>query len=416
MEPAKLGAMATCVLKIKHEGTFSRLTLHGEPSYDKVAAVVADSWPEFATTEPAAGGPATAAAFGVLQGRVKYRDDDGDVCTLTPHTFSDFLALHNRGGKGGDSGMRVLKLELEPPPGAGPAHLQPNTKEATPEVAHGLGQGLASEGHRAMCLGPRRLLLAIKALEQSGGLTTEMLTSLVVQGLPAMTMRVAWKADRIDHMLRQGQWHNLRKFVEVLAACAAKIPSLEEHAGSLAEALLEEVPVTGRLGTALLRVLTSVSALSIEATVQLLDDVKGHLLPMLDELAFEVGIDHCDPLPAHMGVVCDGCGMAPLVGPRFKCSTCADYDLCGNCYPRKQELHSPDGASHEFHCILDGTDHGLKGMFKGKFRGKGKGKGKALWHLFKGAMSSGAPWGEESGAWPFPWPARTGPYSKGKSW
>ena len=35
----------------------------------------------------------------------------------------------------------------------------------------------------------------------------------------------------------------------------------------------------------------------------------------------------------HPGVVCDGCEGA-IAGPRFKCLTCSDYDLCGACRGR----------------------------------------------------------------------------------
>ena len=33
----------------------------------------------------------------------------------------------------------------------------------------------------------------------------------------------------------------------------------------------------------------------------------------------------------HQGVQCDGCGINPIVGIRYKCRTCPNYDLCRNC-------------------------------------------------------------------------------------
>ena len=34
----------------------------------------------------------------------------------------------------------------------------------------------------------------------------------------------------------------------------------------------------------------------------------------------------------HDLVTCDGCGLSPIRGPRWKCSTCQDFDLCGVCH------------------------------------------------------------------------------------
>lgn len=44
--------------------------------------------------------------------------------------------------------------------------------------------------------------------------------------------------------------------------------------------------------------------------------------------------------PTHQGVSCDICGCKPLVGVRFKCLVCKDYDLCSCCV--KKEIHNSE--------------------------------------------------------------------------
>lgn len=34
----------------------------------------------------------------------------------------------------------------------------------------------------------------------------------------------------------------------------------------------------------------------------------------------------------HGGITCDGCGVSPVVGYRYKCKDCANHDICENCY------------------------------------------------------------------------------------
>merc|ERR1719265_452335 len=42
----------------------------------------------------------------------------------------------------------------------------------------------------------------------------------------------------------------------------------------------------------------------------------------------------------HPNVECDGCGMAPIVGPRYKCTVRKDFDYCARCEETKPHPHS----------------------------------------------------------------------------
>ena len=54
----------------------------------------------------------------------------------------------------------------------------------------------------------------------------------------------------------------------------------------------------------------------------------------------------------HQNIGCDGCQMHPLVGKRYKCKTCKDFDFCENCYKNKQKKHG-----HEFILIESPFDY-----------------------------------------------------------
>ncbi|KAK5650580.1 hypothetical protein RI129_001609 [Pyrocoelia pectoralis] len=43
----------------------------------------------------------------------------------------------------------------------------------------------------------------------------------------------------------------------------------------------------------------------------------------------------------HEGVICNGCGLTPIKGVRFKCKVCNNFDFCENCfYTKKNHRHS----------------------------------------------------------------------------
>jgi hypothetical protein len=42
----------------------------------------------------------------------------------------------------------------------------------------------------------------------------------------------------------------------------------------------------------------------------------------------------------HIGVTCDGCGISCIIGTRFKCNTCYNLDLCQSCYKSNLNIHN----------------------------------------------------------------------------
>ncbi|CAH6420161.1 Von Willebrand factor type A domain protein [uncultured virus] len=60
-----------------------------------------------------------------------------------------------------------------------------------------------------------------------------------------------------------------------------------------------------------------------------------------------------EPPVVHYGISCDGCGQSPIVGKRFKCQTCADYDLCGRCEPDSPNKHKWFPPTHQFREITE---------------------------------------------------------------
>jgi hypothetical protein len=41
----------------------------------------------------------------------------------------------------------------------------------------------------------------------------------------------------------------------------------------------------------------------------------------------------------HKNIICDGCGMHPLIGIRYKCSVCNDFDYCEKCEEKFKNEH-----------------------------------------------------------------------------
>ena len=59
------------------------------------------------------------------------------------------------------------------------------------------------------------------------------------------------------------------------------------------------------------------------------------------------GEDDGDSEAIHDSVQCDGCEIFPLVGNRYKCTVCKDYDICEDCF--LDQVHAEEG--HNF-CLI----------------------------------------------------------------
>eukprot|EP00438_Fugacium_kawagutii_P015763 Skav233452 [mRNA] locus=scaffold1486:431886:434633:- [translate_table: standard] len=238
-----------------------------------------------------------------------------------------------------------------PPPTAPPPGLEKDETETT-ETAGPAGSAWGPGGNGG---GPRRLLMALHMLQEAEMLTPAMFASLAVQWLPLLTQRVARKVDKINHMARQGLDQSNK------AEQAAKTQGLKHHATGLADALSGSGGGShARLGEAVVELLKALRGLSFE--------VAASLMPYLEGITSEwIGDDFsaCEPCQ-HPGSNCSGCGAAPITGPRFKCTGCPDYSLCGNCYPQKIQLHGHcPHASKDFQCIMFPAPKGGKGREKG---------------------------------------------------
>jgi len=66
------------------------------------------------------------------------------------------------------------------------------------------------------------------------------------------------------------------------------------------------------------------------------------------------------PHERHEGISCDGCNANPIIGVRYRCSQCANFDLCEACLSRYELGELSHGTPSEEHLFLRVSKH-LKG-------------------------------------------------------
>lgn len=131
----------------------------------------------------------------------------------------------------------------------------------------------------------------------------------------------------------------------------------------------------------------------------------------LPVLRFEVVVDGEGTRPVHYYVTCDGCGMSPIVGDRFKCTVLHDFDLCDACEGKKEHPHPlrkiVEPVDYRRRCMRlrqqarganrcgdDGDGAGSGGIAGGKGRGGCGGPHRKGWG---GRGGGGGKWGRCGG-------------------
>jgi len=345
---------------------------------------------------------------------MKYVDDDSDMCTLCQASFADFVSLASE-----SNGKKVLKLVLvaqtlhqgESADSKGTAQkwiegLPETTEEqgvSTPNMLecmmgmlkmgmgvfkHAAKQAFRASEHDNLMWDLKVLKFFMLQLHKNNALDENSAAALVIHALPKLLSLSVHKSQQIDRKFKN-KFSNLKSSLEALRAAVASTPGLEQCLRSIDDLLANE---GNSASEAFMCLLTTLDVLPSDKQADFLKALyssqKNLLLQMLTKMESRKPWMPTLPL-LHEGIVCDGCNQQPLRGLRFKCKTHPDFDLCAECFTKRNLIHSGDCSAYEFDIVPawgKGAGKGLgkcwkggcgkgwgKGMMKGNFKGKGKG-------------------------------------------
>lgn len=351
---------------------------------------------------------------------VKYLDEEEDMCTLTPATFSDFLSQATE-----NNGKKLIKVEVftaannanSPPPGAGANesmtaeaegadHQQRNPLANLVSMAvkgvKGLGKGAfgawGCRPYQDNQLKVKMLKFGLVQLYKNELLDADCFSALLVSLLPQLVTAIAENPRKIDRKF--GRLMGVPSLCDSLCAILASTQGLSHSEGLI---------VAWRDG--------QISA--SEALLQLLPALMA--VPFDDQMAFAKALYESEEakitakiqaylenhrwMPAvpliHEGVTCDGCGASPITGVCFRCTSHPDYDLCSTCFGKKSSTHSGTESVHDFKAMIFPAPSTMmmawkaKGKGKGKCKGKGKDKGEAASKVGQSAQQESRPCARE---------------------
>lgn len=224
-----------------------------------------------------------------------YQDDEGDDCTLQKATLSDALTFLVQADD--DPAFGVLRVTVEKDENQPPAPVQTEPAEAVPEPENKPAEATSQ---------PRINEAAVLGFLNSLGLGLDM--RILVPKLAEAALRIVEREAT--------QEPALYALLDVLVAfrdghqTAEDLPSILPH---------------------VLEVLQHLPAAKLAELFQL---AHCEVMGVVSELKKEQQQNQAD-VEVHAHVVCDGCNMCPIVGPRHKWLEHPDYDLCEQCFNRE---------------------------------------------------------------------------------
>lgn len=73
------------------------------------------------------------------------------------------------------------------------------------------------------------------------------------------------------------------------------------------------------------------------------DDVRNNIIGMVasavEDVVAELRAHGSPAIEVHLNIICDGCGLGPIIGPRYACKACPNFDLCSHCHDQCQKVH-----------------------------------------------------------------------------
>lgn len=303
---------------------------------------------------------------------LKYKDEDGDMCTLAKGTLHDCVSL----AKGSVIRLWAKRVENDNTPrvvatSAGGTRtsttlseeplkvplerrriesrmggeVQPPSLDG--DVEDDGGDGPSRAGVRGV--GPWKLLASLGSLRETGKMTVNMLASLTLQFLPIIAQRAHRKQEKLNRVGPQYREVVTPLLQLILVQVDKKLLGFGDIKVKM-ETFISGAD-TSKLGDCLshfLRELVNIESKTVVASVvKAASSELCELLPKLFHKAFEC---QYPPLMRHVGTRCAVCGVSPILGPRFHNAGNA-IDICGECH-----IDYPFEASNsKFECLLSAS-------------------------------------------------------------